>query len=435
MQLPLSSQAHTAIIKTMSVLTDSPISIHEIEAKSGLSRSRLPEAFLVSLYRAPAPYRGCAHGCLYCDGRAEKYYVDGVFDRDIAVRTGLAERIRSDVSAAYTAREYGAVAIGSGVTDVYQPLEEEQGLTRKCLEQLAKTALPIVILTKNKRIQRDFDLLAQFPSTLIITTITTVNEVDAGRLEPGASSAAERLELIKAAKKSGFNAGIMAMPLCPGISDSDESFTALLDAATAAGADFVYPGGLTLRPGRQKEVFFSLLDQHYPQLRSDYEYLYGENRQSGMPISSASRSLNARLDRLLRKRKIPGLIPHSLYRSLLSAPDALFVLYCHMQKLYALRAVDVRSLEKATDRYGAWLAAERTKLRRKRLPVLPSDPFPVTRILCEKLNELCEAPAAKESLDTVLGNKRLAALSREIILKNKVFDYSDLCLGDPGNVD
>ena len=98
-------------------------SFTEIEAKSGLSRARLPDAFLVSLYRALAPYRGCGHGCAYCDGRAERYYVDGDFERDIAVRRNLPERVALDVAAS---REYGAVCIGSGVTDVYQPAERGQ---------------------------------------------------------------------------------------------------------------------------------------------------------------------------------------------------------------------------------------------------------------------------------------------------------------------
>ncbi|ULQ59399.1 hypothetical protein K7I13_13095 [Brucepastera parasyntrophica] len=68
-----------------------------IEAKTGITRSMLPESFLISLYRVLAPYRGCAHGCRYCDGRAEKYYVEGDFERDICVRANLPEQVSADM--------------------------------------------------------------------------------------------------------------------------------------------------------------------------------------------------------------------------------------------------------------------------------------------------------------------------------------------------
>jgi hypothetical protein len=88
-----------------------------VEAKTGVSRSLLAEPFLVSLCRALAPYRGCSHGCRYCDGRAEKYYVEGDFERDVAARTNLPERVAADVTAGKMAKEWGAVCIGSGVND------------------------------------------------------------------------------------------------------------------------------------------------------------------------------------------------------------------------------------------------------------------------------------------------------------------------------
>ena len=254
----------TGIIIGMTSPAPSAIPYSSIEAKTCLSRAPLPDAFLVSLYRALAPYRGCGHGCMYCDGRAEKYYVEGDFARDIAVRENLAELAARDAAAGFTAREYGAICIGSGVTDVYQPLERELGLTRRTLEALAETGVPIVILTKSDLILRDFDVLARFPHALVIVTVTTVNGTDAVRLEPGASTPDRRIAVVREAKARGFSSGVMAMPLCPGISDSDESVTAVLSAAKDAGADFVYPGGLTLRPGCQKDLFLSLVDAHYP---------------------------------------------------------------------------------------------------------------------------------------------------------------------------
>ena len=439
-----------------------PLASRSIDAKSGLSKAVLPESFMVSLYRALAPYRGCAHGCAYCDGRAEKYFVEGDFARDIAVRHNIVERIQADVSSGIAATEFGAVALGSGVTDVYQPLEREERLTRGVLEALVPAGLPIAILTKNDLVARDFDLLERFPAALVMTTITTTDEAVAARLEPGASPPAARLAFLKEARTRGFHTGIMAMPLCPGISDTAASFGAVLDVAVDAGAEFVWPGGLTLRPGRQKDLFHTLLDAHWPALRGDNDLLYGENRPSGMPLATASRALLMRLDTALRERSIPAMPPLSLYRDLLSLPDALFVLLCHMQGLYNLRGVDTRPLKAATDRYADWLRTQRKALRRRRADARQSGqaPFWRTSLLEERLKALCspqglpvdvlspvpgaalprrelepclfelEGPPIQPgiSLEDLLGNEKLAALLRAIVCEGKDFSYSSLSL-------
>jgi DNA repair photolyase len=391
-----------------------------IEAKTAIGKGPLAEPFLVSLYRVTAPYRGCGHGCRYCDGRAEKYYVEGDFERDISVRSNLPELAAREVAQGIAAREFGAAGIGSGVTDVYQPLERELCLTRRTLEALVPAQLPIVILTKNALILRDFDILAKFPRALVIVTVTTVNGPQAALLEPGASTPAERLDVVARAKEAGFMAGVMAMPFCPGISDAADSVNALLAAAEKAGADFVYPGGLTLRPEKQKNEFLALVDESFPELRPLYDDLYRENRQSGMPLVQRSAPLAREWDRLLRARGMPQMIPHAVYRELLSPADSLFVLFCHMENLFSLRGVDTRPLHAATERFAEWVKEERTALRRKRITVVPSDPFPVSRILDEKFASVCKTP---DSLAKIIGNQKLARLGHEVA-QGAVFDYS-----------
>lgn len=162
--------------------------ISDLDARTGVSRAQMPNGFMIALYRALAPYRGCEHGCRYCDGRAEKYFVEGDFERDIAVRRSLPERIAQDVDDGAPLREFGAIAMGSGVTDIYQPVEAELGLTRQMLEALLPVGNPISIQTKNALILRDFDLLARFPKVLLTVTITTLDAAAAARLEPGAAS-------------------------------------------------------------------------------------------------------------------------------------------------------------------------------------------------------------------------------------------------------
>jgi len=405
-------------------MTEIPAS-RNIEAKTGITRALLPEPFLVSLHRVQAPYRGCGHGCRYCDGRAEKYYVEGDFERDILVRSNLSDLVKSEVASGILSREYGSICIGSGVTDVYQPIERELEITRRTLEALVPSRQPIVILTKNDLVLRDFDILSRFPKVLVIVTVTTVNAAHAAMLEPGASSPEERLEVVRRAKEAGFFSGVMSMPMCPGISESLDSFTAIVDAAERAGADFVYPGGLTLRPGRQKDMFLSLIDDEFPDLMPLYESRYRENRQSGMPIIAECGSIEKDWHALLRSRGIARMIPHKVYRELLSPPDSLFVLLCHMESLYSSRGISTKPLSPSLKRYADWLKEERSTLRRKRIKPLESDPFPITRILCEKLDALC---SPGEGIAKLLANEKLSSLVTAVVRENAVFDYSSLSI-------
>ena len=399
-----------------------------IEAKSGLSRATLPDTFFTAFYHALAPYRGCAHGCRYCDGRAERYYVEGDFETAIAARVNLPEVVARDVELGLTAREYGSIGLGSGVTDVYQPLERDLSLTRRTLEALIPTNLPIVILTKNDLILRDFDILARFPRALVIVTVTTTDPEKAQILEPGASPPEARLEVVRRAKEAGFFAGVMAMPFCPGITLAGEETQKVFEASIGAGADFIQPGGLTLRPGRQKDFFISeVVAKHYPELAPLYAELYGENRKSGIPLAGPSTWYGAEFDAALRSLDIPQMIPHSIFREILSPCDSLFTLFCHMQSLYSARGVDTRPLRSATDRYVAWLLEERATLRRKRVKIAPSDPFPITRVLGEMLADLAASGGAK--LEKLIGNDKLARLVAELIEQNLVFDYPTLTTG------
>lgn len=404
--------------------------ISEIEAKNPISRAQLPETFLTALYRCQAPYRGCGHGCVYCDGRAEKYYVEGDFERDIVVRTNIAQAARSSIAGLVTVREWGAICIGSGVTDVYQPLEAERGLTRGTLEVLSETGLPLVILTKSSLVKRDFDILARFPRVLLIMTVTGVDEKIVSLVEPGAPPAAERLETLRHAREAGFMTGIMAMPILPGTGDSDQQTNQLFASAAHCGAGFVWPGGLTLRPGRQKDLFMNLVEQHWPDQLQRYRQLYARERASGMPNSETYGPRARAWHHSLIRAGIPPMIPHNQYRELLSPPDSLFVLFCHMQDLYTKAGVDIRPLTQAAGRYADWLKTERTALRRGRIPVCCSDPFPVTRILEEKLFDLLEKNEAA-GFASLTGNRRLTELARKITVDGQIFDYCRLS-AEPG---
>lgn len=422
------------------------VTIPRLEAKSGIAKASLPDAFFACLHRALSAYRGCAHGCAYCDGRAERYYVEGVFDRDVAARFNVGKAIGRDVDRGVASLEEGAIGVGSGVTDVYQPLEARLALTRASLERMADTGQGIVILTKNALILRDFDLLSRFKRALVMVTVTTLDEGLSSLLEPGASPPSERLAVVERARKAGFHSGVMAMPLCPGLSTSVESTERLFAACRDSGAQFVQPAGLTLRPGRQKDHFMSAISGYRPDLIPLYEKLYSGNRPSGMPTCGRRETDEMTgWHRRLDEAGIPARIPHAVYRELLSPPDAVFVLLCHMAELYASRGVATDRLKKSLDRYAEWLASERTALRRKRVRSCGTDPFPITRALTERLVSLAragacrpdatpsaESPASRErSLDDILDNGRLASFLREVILNDAVFDYPSLALSVP----
>ena len=412
-----------------------PLRLSKIVAKSGLSRAPLAEPFLVSLYRALAPYRGCAHGCLYCDGRAEKYYVEGQFDRDIAVRANLAQVVAADVAAGKAAAEFGAVCFGSGVTDAWQPVEAELGLTRSLLEALQPAGLPVVILTKNALVRRDFDLLKKFPKALVIVTLTTTDPETAALLEPEASTPEERLQVVREARAAGFSAGIMAMPLCPGLSDQSEQTAALFDAAQAADAQFVFPGGLTLRPGCQKQLFIDMVQARRPALLRSYSEIYAENRVSGMPLKSYAAPLQRGWELDLARSGMPARIPWTVYKELLCPADSLFVLLCHMQELYSARGVNIRPLKAATDRYAEWLRKTRASLRRDK-KLLQQPNFPVSRRLTSLLQgkrsedlpllQSLEENDMAASLGAILQNERLAALCAGLLNGSHDFDYCSL---------
>ena len=349
--------------------------------------------------------------------------MEGCFERDLWVRKNLPELVAADIQHGVALREYGAICIGSGVTDVYQSVERELELTRRTLQALVPSRLPVVILTKSSGILRDFDLLAQFPRVLVIVTVTTMSSDTAGILEPCASAPGDRLQVVRKAKETGFFTGVMAMPLCPGISDGPEQSRILFEAAQAAGADFVFPGGLTLRPGRQKELFLTLIDERYPELAPLYRDTYHENRPSGAPLAGYASPLMKVWNAGLEKQRMPQMIPHRIYRELLSLPDSLFVLLQHLRTLYSIKGVDTRPLVKASGLYGAWLKANRTALRRKRIPPLDSEPFPITRILTEKLVGIC---STQEGFGILCGNPKLGRLVSSIVNEGACFDYPTL---------
>ena len=383
-----------------------------------------------------SPYMACEHGCAYCDGRAEKYFVEGDFDTDVVVRTNLPGLLGTELP---KLREKGFVTVGSGITDSYQPIEAETGLMRKCAQVLAEYRQPVAVLTKSALALRDIDLWSTVnEKSRFLFMVSLVHPDDSTReiYEPGASTVEQRLDALRRFKEAGCATGMLAMPLLPGITDAPEAVRRLYELAMEVGVDFVMPGGLTLRPGRQKEFFFTRLRQNHPNLLDLYRDIYREERASGSPINSYMRDVMQRSLELNDEYCIPANAPHRIYRRFLHRYDEVHVLLCHMADLYHHRRVDTRPLLQAHKRYVDWLTARKALYNRR-----PSWQY---ENLDAELLQLCEADESTSgdrhsastppgtatpsprSLTGLIGNARLAAFLRRVIVNRDVFDYVTL---------
>jgi DNA repair photolyase len=397
---------------------ETPFVLHPREASKALRKSSLIDPFLCARYSF-SPYMACGHGCRYCDGRAEKYWVEGDFERDIVVRRNLPALLQGEL---VHLRERAPVAVGSGISDAYQPIEVSEKLMRDCAAILADHPVPVALLTKSSLVCRDIDLwdgLNRGASFILNLSIATLDESVRRRFEPGASAISERLETLRAFRARGIPVGVMAMPLLPFISDGEQDIRDLVLAMREAGAAFVMPAGLTLRPGRQKDFFLSHLAESFPDLVPRYREIYAEERPSGACTRQYQDALAARVIRAMQDTGVPPLLPHELFRGRVPLYDELHLLLQHMTKLYAARHVDVGALREAAARYAQWLV-ERKKVFNRKRSLRQRDLEADVRALFAQ----GEAPA-------LLGNDKLAAFLRSVALDRKILNYCSLTLSDP----
>ncbi|MDL2219407.1 radical SAM protein [Ruminococcaceae bacterium OttesenSCG-928-O06] len=206
-------------------------------------------------------YRGCCHGCLYCDSRSDCYHLED-FDRVRAKKDAL--RILRDDLARKAVK--GVVATGA-MSDPYNPFEAQHLLTRNALSLLDAYGFGVAIATKSALVCRDADILrdiAVHSPVLCKITLTTVDDALAAKVEPGAPSPTRRLAACEELANQGVFCGFLLMPVLPFIEDDEAAVLALVRRAAAAGARFIYPSfGVTMRAG-QREYFLQGLDAAFP---------------------------------------------------------------------------------------------------------------------------------------------------------------------------
>jgi DNA repair photolyase len=211
------------------------------------------------------PYRGCEHGCSYCYARPTHEYLGfsaGLdFETRIVVKGDAPALLRKELSSA----KWQPQVLGlSGVTDPYQPVERRLGLTRRCLEVLAEFRNPVAVVTKNRLVTRDADLLGELAghgAAAAFLSITTLDGDLARVLEPRASQPSGRLAALSELRGAGVPVGVLVAPVIPGINDHE--IPAILAAAAKAGARFA--GYVVLRlPYGVADLFADWLERNFP---------------------------------------------------------------------------------------------------------------------------------------------------------------------------
>jgi DNA repair photolyase len=270
--------------------------LHEIHARTVLNRVAPPMPFRWSAN----PYRGCVHACAYCYARPSHiaFDLDGGtdFERHIFVKVNAPTVLRDELRRPSWQRTREAVHIGT-IVDPYQPVEGRYRITRGMLEALAATRTPATLTTKNSLVQRDLDVLRELQARAGCAVCVSVTSLDAAllrRLEPGTPPPLRRLETIRRLVEAGIPAGVMAMPLLPGITDDVESLAALAAASRACGASFFMAGALRLGPNIAP-WFAPFLRAERPDLVPLYRRLFSPSGYAPRPYVERLRATVAAL--------------------------------------------------------------------------------------------------------------------------------------------
>lgn len=227
-------------------------------------------------------YRGCLHGCIYCDARSLCYQMNHVFE-DIEVKENALELLEKALKA-----KRKRCMIGTGaMTDPYIPLEEKLRLTRKSLELICAYGFGVAVQTKSARILRDLDLLSRIneqAKAVVQMTLTTHDDALCRILEPNVSVTSERTAALKAFRDAGIPTVVWLDPILPYINDTRENIEGILESCIDSGVKGIlcFNMGLTLRDGN-REYFYAQLDRHFPGLKERYIREYGNRYEINSP--------------------------------------------------------------------------------------------------------------------------------------------------------
>lgn len=228
-------------------------------------------------------YRGCQHGCIYCDSRSKCYQLGEL--SDIRVKENALLLLEKELK---SKREKGTIGFGS-MNDPYMPAEKTEELTRRTLQLALKHRFPVHIITKSNLVVRDIDLLREIAKiyAAVSVTITTTDDRLAKMIEPNAPASSLRFEAIRQLSEAGIYAGITLMPVLPFITDEQDNLLNIVYKAKENGAKYIIAAlGMTLREGN-REYYYNQLDKHLPGLKEKYIQTYGNQYSCSIPSSDA----------------------------------------------------------------------------------------------------------------------------------------------------
>ena len=219
-------------------------------------------------------YRGCSHGCIYCDSRSRCYQFTHPFE-DIEVKQNAPELLEAALK---KKRTKGMIYTGA-MSDPYMHCEEQLRLTHRALEIILKYGFGVAVQTKSDRILQDLDLLDEInrtAKTVVQITLTTYDDKLCSILEPNVCNTKRRIEVLEKMQERGIPTIVWLTPILPFINDNEENITAILNECARVGVKGViaFGMGLTLREG-DREYYYEALDRHFPGLKEKYIRRYG----------------------------------------------------------------------------------------------------------------------------------------------------------------
>ena len=239
-------------------------------------------------------YRGCTHGCIYCDSRSKCYQFTHDFE-DIEVKQNASELLEQ---ALHSKRKKCMIGTGA-MCDPYMHCEKELRLTRRCIEIIERYGFGLAIQTKSDLVLRDLDLFQKIQEKakrVVQMTLTTYDEALCKIVEPNVCTTKKRFETLKILQQNGIPTVVWLSPILPFINDTEENIEGILDYCIDAGVYGIinFGMGMTLREG-DREYFYAALDKHFPGLKEQFHHKYGYAYQ----IAS---SQNAKLMKLFHKK-------------------------------------------------------------------------------------------------------------------------------------
>ncbi len=237
--------------------------MHKVKAKA-----------ILSAHNGMNIYRGCTHGCIYCDARSNCYNMKHAFE-DIEVKENAPELLE----AALKSKRRRCMIGTGGMSDPYMHIEKELCLTRRCLEIIDRYGFGVTVQTKSDLILRDIELLDKInrkAKAVVQMTLTTADEGLCGIVEPNVCRTKRRLEVLTECRERGIKTVVWLCPILPFINDTEDNIASIVKMAAKAGSVGIisFGMGLTLRDG-DREYYYSRIDEGFPGLKEEYIRRYG----------------------------------------------------------------------------------------------------------------------------------------------------------------